>query len=170
MAADSSFHGGRKSMGGTIHHRKAEKYSFPLLKNDEIIQCLAELNVQLDEADLAKARPAQLRHIYELLLCDCLDMTKEELYQPKFSGLDALRHAELHDDSVPVLHFFRSMCVSWRSTGVCKHSTLGLRSLQGQAAQSMRHFQWFHTEGSQQARLPPGSAQPVSHHQLPQVS
>ena len=90
-------------------HMKAEKFSFPLLKTQEIVQCLAELNVQLEEADLAKARPAQLRHIYELLLTDCLDMSKEELYQPKFSGLDAFQYAELHDDSVPVLHFVRGM-------------------------------------------------------------
>lgn len=108
--ADTSFYGSRKSVGGSHSLKlKQEAFSFPLLKNHEIIECLAELNVSMDEADLAKARPAQLRHIYELLLCDCLDMSKEELYQPKFVGLDALQHTELHEESIPVLHFVRGM-------------------------------------------------------------
>ena len=110
MASDTSFYGSRKSLGGNSSLKiKQEKYSFPILPNEEIIQCLAELDVAIDDADLSKARPAQLRHVYELLLCDCLDLSKEELYQPKFIGLDALSHGDLHEDSVPVLHFVRGM-------------------------------------------------------------
>jgi kinetochore protein Nuf2 len=108
--ADTSFYGSRKSVSGSHSLKlKQEKFSFPLLQNHEIVECLAELHVSMDEADLAKARPAQLRHIYELLLCDCLDLSKEQLYQPKFSGLDALTFADLHEESVPMLHFIRGM-------------------------------------------------------------
>jgi kinetochore protein Nuf2 len=99
--------GGRSTMSAAP--RKKEVYSFPMLKNSEIVQCLGELRVHMEEESLAKAKPDQLRHIYELLLCDCLDMTKEELYQPKFHGLDSLKHPELHEESVPVLHFVRAM-------------------------------------------------------------
>eukprot|EP01138_Halocafeteria_seosinensis_P014875 gb/GECG01015185.1/.p1 GENE.gb/GECG01015185.1/~~gb/GECG01015185.1/.p1 ORF type:complete len:485 (+),score=97.67 gb/GECG01015185.1/:1-1455(+) len=97
---------------GTHQH---ESFSFPMLKNQEILACLSEININLDDNAEQKlltaggARPETLRRVYEVLVCECLDLTMEELYQPKFEGLDALKNPSLHDDSVATLHFIRSM-------------------------------------------------------------
>lgn len=89
--------------------KRKETFSFPILKNSEIISCLSDLRIHITEADLTKCRPDVLRHVYESLLVDCLDMSKDELSQPKFYGLEALRFQELHDESIPALHFIRGM-------------------------------------------------------------
>jgi hypothetical protein len=110
MAA-ASFSGPRPSLGGrsATAHRRKEAYAFPMLKNGEIVSCLNELGLDVTEDTLTRARPDALHEIYEHLVKSCLDMSKDELYQPKFHGLDALKHTELHEDSVPALHFVRAM-------------------------------------------------------------
>lgn len=84
-----------------------------MLKPQEILACLSEININLDDKSeqnlLTAPKPDPLRRVYEVLVCECLDLTMEELYQPKFEGLDSLKNPSLHDDSVPVLHFIRSM-------------------------------------------------------------
>lgn len=101
----------RPSLGGrsTVSHRRKEHFCFPILKNSEIVQCLNELGLDVTEDTLARCRADSLHGVYEHLLIDCLDVSKEDLHQPKFYGLDALKHAELHEDSVPAMHFVRAM-------------------------------------------------------------
>jgi len=101
----------RPSLGGrsTVSHRRKEHFCFPILKNSEIVQCLNELGLDVTEDTLTRCRADALHGIYEQLMMECLDLTKDDVHQPKFYGLDALKHPELHDESVPALHFVRSM-------------------------------------------------------------
>jgi hypothetical protein len=106
---------GRPSLGGksvtSMTSRRREQFSFPILTHEEIVHCLSELGLHVEEDELVKGKPEAVRNIYELLLFDCLGLTKEELYSPKLTGLDAIQHEELHEESIPTLHFVRAMCV-----------------------------------------------------------
>lgn len=90
-------------------HGPAFSFSFPILTVEEILVCLTELNIHIDEDDLVKARPEAIRNVYEQLIYESLGMSKEELYTPKYAFMDAIKYEELHDESIPVLHFIRSM-------------------------------------------------------------
>jgi hypothetical protein len=119
---------GRPSLGGksvtSMTSRRREQFSFPILTHEEIVQCLSEMGLHADEDDLVKGKPESVRNTYELLLFECLGLTKEELYQPKLAGLDAITNEELHEESIPTLHFVRAMCVlpGSRETDSAKHT------------------------------------------------
>lgn len=92
-----------------MSHRRKEQYCFPILTNKELVGNLSECGIGVTEDTLTRCRADALHDIYETLIMECLDTTKDRLSQPKFAGLEALRHAELHEDSVPALHFVRAM-------------------------------------------------------------
>lgn len=99
--------------------RRKEQFCFPMLSSEEIVSCLAELGIHTTDEELSKGRPEVLHHVYESLLIECLDISKEELYTPKddrFENEGKLEFGFLHSESVPVLHFFRAMYVGRRAT------------------------------------------------------
>jgi len=109
---------GRPSLGGTnISNNRQyikptkEVYSFPLLPSNEIIEVLREMGVVISEDDLNKPKAEQFRQICELFIIDSLGITKEEMYNPQEEFLLTLGEIapELHDESVPVVHFLRNM-------------------------------------------------------------
>ena len=95
-------YGGRRGR----EQRKAS-YSFPILSRDTILQCLQELQIPCTLDDLEKPKPPFVRMVFENLAEHCMGVTKEEMNQPKFQGLDALQFPELHETSVPQITFFR---------------------------------------------------------------
>lgn len=87
-------------------------YSFPLLKLSEILQCIREMQIPMTEEDLQTGNAPALRRIFEVFIEVIMGLTKEEMSQPAFSGLNALNYPELHDDSIPELTFFRAVYVN----------------------------------------------------------
>ena len=86
--------------------------TFPILATEEIIVSLSELGINITEDDLVKARPEVLKNVFDQLIILVLNVTKDELYQAKFSGLAAVdENSELHEESVHIVHWMRSMCV-----------------------------------------------------------
>ena len=108
-------HHGRASLGGRLaagfqRPAAAPTMTFPILGVDEIVGALAELGITLTEEDLVKARPEVIKTVFDQLIVIVLNITKDELYQAKFSGLAALEeNSELHEESVHVMHWIRSM-------------------------------------------------------------
>ena len=47
-----------------------------------------------------------IRPVYESLCELCVGLTKEDMNQPKFAGLEALSYPDLHESSIPNLAFF----------------------------------------------------------------
>ena len=84
--------------------------TFPILGVDEIVTALAEVGITLTDEDLVKARPEVIKVVFDQLIVMVLNITKDELYQAKFAGLSALeQNSELHEESVHVMHWIRSM-------------------------------------------------------------
>jgi hypothetical protein len=103
--------GGKTAAAAIAAAKKRETFSFPMLSFDEICICLQELGIHVEEEDLVKGKAELIRNVYEQLIYDCLGMSKEELYQTKLVDGSVLKFDELHEESVPVVHFIRAMYV-----------------------------------------------------------
>ena len=109
-----SFMGGRPSLGGRTLSKAITKeiYSFPILEPDEITEVLREMGAAVTEEDFNKPKPDTFRQWCELFVIDILGVNKDELYQAHFEFAEVLDgNEELHEASVPMVHFVRSMCV-----------------------------------------------------------
>jgi hypothetical protein len=84
-------------------------FSFPLLKANDVLQCMQELQIELTGEELAAATPEAVRRVFETVVDICMGVTKDELNQPAAAGLEVLEHGELHEDSIPQLAYFRAV-------------------------------------------------------------
>ena len=112
---------GRPSLGGRAHLLPPKLpgaggkdgpaiFSFPVLPAAEIIEVLRNLGVVVTEDDVNKPKSEQFRQICEVFIIDVLGISKEEMYAPQEEFAPRLgEHCDLHDESVPVVHFLRNM-------------------------------------------------------------
>ncbi|CAM9163119.1 unnamed protein product, partial [Chrysoparadoxa australica] len=85
-------------------------YSFPTLKPKELLECLNDLQIPMSEEMLMhpeKNREGVVR-VFERLVEATTGISREEMSQPVFAGLNVLNHAELHEDSIPELALYRA--------------------------------------------------------------
>eukprot|EP00873_Tetraselmis_striata_P024326 jgi/Tetstr1/444590/TSEL_032440.t1 len=102
------------------------QYSFPLLSTSEIVSCLAEFDLPLEEAQLAKPTHDAMRAVYESVVHVLVEVSREELLQPVFSAIDALEFPELHDESIPAMSLLHHLTRLMTSAGV---KDFGLKDL-----------------------------------------
>jgi len=66
------------------------------------------------------------KHLYRMILenfCDiCTGVTRDEMAQPAFSGLQALNHPDLHDESIPFVNSFRAVGKMMKVSGISNFS------------------------------------------------
>ncbi|KAF0689597.1 Aste57867_18969 [Aphanomyces stellatus] len=93
-------------------------YSFPVLKLSEIFQFMREAKINMTEEEIKNCEPAAVRRFFETFVEVNLNVTKEDLSQPALSGLSALQHPNLHEESIPELAFFRSAKKMMEACGV----------------------------------------------------
>lgn len=86
-------------------------WSFPNLKSDEICAELQGLGVACTEDLLQNPEKdrEQIKRLLEHLTEICIGVTRKEMAQPAFAGLEALSYPQLHDDSVQVINSFRAI-------------------------------------------------------------
>jgi kinetochore protein Nuf2 len=113
---------GRKSMGG----RQQQTYSFPILNNADIVQCMNDLEIPLTAEELSTAPKDAVRRVFESLVDMCTGVTKEELSQPAFAGLGCLNYPELHEESIPELATFRAVS---KMTSICGIHDFSMRDI-----------------------------------------
>lgn len=105
---------GRPSLGGRSLAKAIaakEVYSFPVLEADEIADVLREMGAAVTEEDFNKPKPDTFRTWCELFVVEILGINKDALYEAHAAFADALDgNDELHEASVPIVHFIRSMC------------------------------------------------------------
>lgn len=94
------------------------RHTFPMMTRDDICVCLGEIGLNVTQDDLTKPKPDMVQHIYEALVELCMGTTREEMHQPRFAGLEALQHPELHEDSIPVVAFIRELSKLLEVSGV----------------------------------------------------
>ena len=88
--------------------RMKSAYSFPILKNSEILSCMPNLGIRMTESDLTNPEPSFVQEVYEIFVEVLSGITKEELNQQQFVGLGELEFPELHEDSIPRIALFRA--------------------------------------------------------------
>lgn len=91
-------------------------YSFPVLKHGEILQCLHELEIQIDEEQLVECERHRdtIRAATERLAELCLGSTRDEI--SRFSACSD--YPELHEDAVLEVGLFRRSVELMRVCGV----------------------------------------------------
>lgn len=128
-----SFAVARPSIGGKsalamAAAKKREAFSFPILSTEEIRFCLHEMGIAVDEDDLVKAKPEVVRNVYEQLIYECTGITKEELSTPRpcedGAGGNIPKYEELHEESIPMLHYMRALNKLLVASGVHEGFTL----------------------------------------------
>eukprot|EP00899_Mesostigma_viride_P008740 jgi/Mesvir1/17868/Mv12945-RA.1 len=92
-------------------------FSFPILNNQEILACLAELDLHIPEADLLKPTYEVIRPVFEGIVQLLVGVTREELHQPIFRAMDLLEYPELHEESIGSLSFDRALCKLMDASG-----------------------------------------------------
>jgi kinetochore protein Nuf2 len=88
------------------------KYVFPILRKDELLQNCADMNVPVTEDDWLNPNPLALRQIFEQMVTLLMGVTKEDQQQPSFAALDNFAFQELHEESIPEVAFYRALYAS----------------------------------------------------------
>lgn len=114
-----------------------QTYSFPLLKTDEIVKCLNELGIPVRQEELQdpEKHKDSCRQMLECLAEICTGVTKEELNQVAFAGQDAVRHPELHEESIPKFNHFRACC---KMMEICDIPDFSLKDIMNPTAPRLR--------------------------------
>ena len=109
----SAFGSGRPSLGGRNLAKAIaakEVYSFPILEAEEIADVLREMGAAVSEEEFAKPNAVTFRQYCELFVQEILGVGKEELYQAHAEFTEVLEGTEeLHEASIPIVHFVRNM-------------------------------------------------------------
>lgn len=82
-------------------------YSFPELRNNEILQCLDDLRIPVTEADLSRPTPPIVQRIYEAFAEIFFGGAITPTNSPAVAEI--LEYPELHTESISLISFFRSM-------------------------------------------------------------
>jgi kinetochore protein Nuf2 len=92
------------------HTTMRQEFAFPVLKVAGIAQNLHDIGISVTEDELLNPEKNidQIKFIFELLAELCTGITREEMAQPAFSGLNSLNYPELHESSVPSLNSYRA--------------------------------------------------------------
>ena len=115
----------RKSVGGGNNNKApVEEFVFPIMSVEEILQCLSALDMKVSEEQFKNI--SSDKHLYRMILenfCDiCTGVTRDEMAQPAFSGLQALNHPDLHDESIPFVNSFRAVGKMMKVSGISNFS------------------------------------------------
>jgi kinetochore protein Nuf2 len=103
----------------TISHTH---YIFPVLKNSDILQCMAEVGIEVTKTELTEPQrhKDKVRKIFWFLLDYCCGVTEEKFQGKAPKGLSEIvpdNERELHDDFVDIL-FFKEMRQFMKTCGI----------------------------------------------------
>lgn len=88
-------------------------YAPPLLPVPDIVRCLEDLGVSnLKEKDLQDPKPEVVQKVFEHLIDFTMQKTKDELSQPHFAALDAIKFPVRNDSWCCFLPIFDRISIS----------------------------------------------------------
>ena len=82
-----------------------------MLSWTNIEECLAELNVPVEPGALERGKVDVVHRVLELLTCDCLDVTREELLEAPAHASIAPDNPKLHGGALALLRYVRGLYV-----------------------------------------------------------
>ena len=83
--------------------------TFPDLKIGEVVACLCELGVSVNDEQISKPSSEHIIRVMEQFLDIFMGYTAEDNAQIKFEGMDVFDYPEIHEFSVGQLAFYRSL-------------------------------------------------------------
>ena len=105
------------SVAPAVHARPM--YSFPELRNAEILQCMEDLRIPLAEAELNKPTPMTVQRIFESFADIFMGIGKDQQQQqPSFSVVETLEYPDLHLDSINLVSFYRIILRLMNEVGI----------------------------------------------------
>ncbi|MEW5310121.1 MAG: hypothetical protein WDW38_001949 [Sanguina aurantia] len=93
-------------------------FSFPILVDEDLLPCLADMEIPMDASALAKPTYEIVRPLFEHIVIMLTGVTREDLMQPVFTAMDAFEFPELHDESISANNFFRQLSKLLGASGV----------------------------------------------------
>lgn len=84
-------------------------YSFPELRNAEILQCMEDLRIPVSESDLAKPVSVTVQRMYEAFVDIFMGASRDNLQHANLAVAEILEYPELHVDSIGLVSFYRTM-------------------------------------------------------------
>lgn len=86
-------------------------YSFPELKSSEILQCMEDLRIPLNDQELNKPNPIVVQRILEHFADIFMGIPKDSFssVQPSFGVMEMLEYPDLHLDSISLVSFYRTI-------------------------------------------------------------
>jgi kinetochore protein Nuf2 len=117
----------KKVLGG-VETISNTQFIFPVLKTGEILQCMAELGIDLSKAELSEPQrhKEKLRKVFWQLLDVCRGITEEDLQRRIPTSLERMgvppAEQELHEDNLVDLLFFQEMRQCMKTCGIVDFS------------------------------------------------
>jgi kinetochore protein Nuf2 len=110
LANAIDFKSGTNNKFGNLQQPPKETFSFPIMKTEEICKCLTELNIHINMEELQNPEKNinACHHMYELLVEVCTSLTRDDISQPAFSGLQNIQYPDLHEHSIPKINLMRA--------------------------------------------------------------
>ena len=89
-------------------------FRFPILKMDEIIGSVADLEFTISKEDLQHPTPDRARALYKVFIQQLLNIDPNSLGQPKFDAIDELGKFQpiLHERSAETIGFLDAWCAA----------------------------------------------------------
>jgi kinetochore protein Nuf2 len=83
-------------------------FIFPMLKNQEIIDCMEDMQIPFTSEDLQRPTQSRMQAVYENF-CDILmGVTREEIEAVDSSALD-LEYADIYQNSLVLMSFYKQL-------------------------------------------------------------
>ncbi|RUS27143.1 hypothetical protein BC938DRAFT_483658 [Jimgerdemannia flammicorona] len=101
-------------------------YSFPIMKPQDILECLNDMQIPFTEEDLSKPTSNKMQLVYEAFMDIVMGVTSEQYEQPVQRVLEELEYPDLHADAVSLMTFLRQLRKLMRDVGV---EDIGLRDV-----------------------------------------
>ena len=86
-----------------------QQHTFPTLKYEEILPCLADLQISCTLEDLMKPTSARIIPIYEAFTDILMGFTQEQLFEPNFSIIEILEYPDIHTGTISFMTFYRNL-------------------------------------------------------------
>jgi kinetochore protein Nuf2 len=98
--------------------------AFPKMPLDEIVEDMALFKRPVSRELIRNPTPDGVRGVFLFFLEHVYAVSDEEIRQPSFGCLDSLAYPDLHDESIPILHFLRA---SQKMFAAAQYHDFGLR-------------------------------------------
>lgn len=89
-------------------HPPPPTHSFPKMPVEEILEDMSLFKRPITKENIRQPTPESVRAVFLFFIEHIYGTSEEDMRQPSFGCLDGLAYPELHDESIPILHFLRS--------------------------------------------------------------